>query len=105
MTVSPDVDAENALRVSGSGVHGHRAPVEHAIAAGRRGEDVPEELDVATLGEITEEEWRAYWPTATEPAPDDPSRACRRSPTRRSEARAGAEEVKAPRQSERCGGR
>jgi XTP/dITP diphosphohydrolase len=59
---------------------------EHAIAAGRRGEDVPEELDVATLGEISEEEWRAYWPLAgeadlleepddargedTEPAPD-----------------------------------
>jgi XTP/dITP diphosphohydrolase len=45
--------------------------VEHAIAAGRRAEDVPEELDVATLGEITDEEWRAYWPSAdTEPAPD-----------------------------------
>jgi nucleoside triphosphate diphosphatase len=48
--------------------------VEHAIAAGRRGEDVPEELDVATLGDISEEEWRAYWAPAvvddTEPAPD-----------------------------------
>jgi XTP/dITP diphosphohydrolase len=45
--------------------------VEHAIAAGRRGEDVPEELDVATLGEITEEEWRAYWPSEeTEPKPE-----------------------------------
>jgi XTP/dITP diphosphohydrolase len=44
--------------------------VEHAIAAGRRGEDVPEELDVATLGEITEDEWRAYWPSDdTEPGP------------------------------------
>ncbi len=44
-----------------------------AIAADRRGEDVPEELDVATLGVITEEEWRAYWPPAaedTEPGPD-----------------------------------
>jgi XTP/dITP diphosphohydrolase len=38
--------------------------VEHSIAAGRRAEDVPEELDVSTLGEISEEEWRAYWPTA-----------------------------------------
>jgi XTP/dITP diphosphohydrolase len=47
--------------------------VEQAIAAGRRGEDVPEELDVAPLGEISEEEWRAYWPPAaedTEPGPD-----------------------------------
>jgi XTP/dITP diphosphohydrolase len=45
--------------------------VEHAIAAGRRDDDVPEELDVATLGEITEEEWRAYWTSEdTEPAPD-----------------------------------
>jgi XTP/dITP diphosphohydrolase len=45
---------------------------EHAIAAGRRGEDVPEELDVATLGEISEEEWRAYWPTPTVgPAPEE----------------------------------
>ena len=54
---------------------------EHAIAAGRRGEDVPEELDVAPLGEVTEEEWRVYWPlrrrdgvvaetSDTEPAPD-----------------------------------
>ena len=38
--------------------------VERAIAADRRGEDVPEELDVAALGVITEEEWRACWPTA-----------------------------------------
>ena len=46
--------------------------VEHAIAAGRRGEDVPEELDVTTLGEITADEWRAYWPSAdTEPALED----------------------------------
>ena len=40
--------------------------VEHAIAAGRRGEDVPEELDVASLGVVTEEEWRAYWPVEPE---------------------------------------
>jgi len=57
---------------------------EHAIAAGRRGEDVPEQLDVATLGDISEQEWRSYWPPTaaqavgpapeksgdTEPAPD-----------------------------------
>ncbi|HEV7850050.1 MAG TPA: nucleoside triphosphate pyrophosphohydrolase, partial [Mycobacterium sp.] len=45
--------------------------VERAIAADRRGEDVPEELDIASLGVITEEEWRAFWPSAeSEPAPD-----------------------------------
>jgi XTP/dITP diphosphohydrolase len=38
--------------------------VEKAIAADRRGEDVPEELDIASLGVITEEEWRAVWPSA-----------------------------------------
>ncbi len=36
--------------------------VERAIAAARRGDDVPEEFDVAPLGEITEEEWREHWP-------------------------------------------
>jgi XTP/dITP diphosphohydrolase len=59
--------------------------VERAIAADRRGEDIPEALDIASLGVITEEEWRAVWPSAgvievpeleedivmeTEPAPD-----------------------------------
>ena len=45
---------------------------EKAVAAARRGDDVPEELDVAALGVITEDEWRAYWPdeAETEPAPD-----------------------------------
>ena len=44
--------------------------VEKAIAADRRGEDVPEELDIASLGVITEEEWRAFWPSA-EPVGDE----------------------------------
>jgi XTP/dITP diphosphohydrolase len=38
--------------------------VERAIAATRRGDSVPEELDAAPLVEITEEEWRAHWPSA-----------------------------------------
>jgi XTP/dITP diphosphohydrolase len=76
-------DAENALRSAVLEFMDTVRDVEHAIAAGRRGEDVPEELDVATLGEVSEEEWRAYWPSApvaeavdeaqaedTEPAPD-----------------------------------
>jgi XTP/dITP diphosphohydrolase len=81
VTVAAGSDAENALRSAVLEFMDTVRQAEHAIAAGRRGEDVPEELDVATLGEISEEEWRAYWPTATvgpaqeesgdtEPAPD-----------------------------------
>ena len=84
VAVSADWDAENALRSAVLEFMDTVRRVEHAIAAGRRGEDVPEEFDVATLGEISEEEWRAYWPPAavadgvvdeaqaedTEPAPD-----------------------------------
>ena len=71
VTVAVAFDAENALRTAVLEFMDTVRQVEHAIAAGRRGEDVPEELDVATLGEITEDEWREYWPTAdTEPAPD-----------------------------------
>jgi XTP/dITP diphosphohydrolase len=71
VTVSVASDAENALRSAVLEFMDTIRRVEHAIAAGRRAEDVPEELDVATLGEITDEEWRAYWPSAdTEPAPD-----------------------------------
>jgi XTP/dITP diphosphohydrolase len=77
VTVAVGSDSENGLRSATLEFMDTVRGVEHAIAAGRRGEDVPEELDVATLGEITEEEWRAYWPSAdTEPAPDripDPS--------------------------------
>src|SRR5580693_7849282 len=71
VTVSADSDAENALRSAVLEFMDTVRRVEHAIAAGRRGEDVPEELDVATLGEIAEEEWRAYWPSAdAEPEPE-----------------------------------
>jgi XTP/dITP diphosphohydrolase len=45
---------------------------EKAIAADRRGEDVPAELDVSAVGAIAEEEWRAHWlPTVDEPAVDE----------------------------------
>jgi XTP/dITP diphosphohydrolase len=72
VTVSVHADTENALRTSVLEFMDTVRGVEHAIAAGRRGDDVPEELDVATLGEISEEEWREYWPAVaeTEPAPD-----------------------------------
>src|SRR6185312_7671069 len=74
VTVSVDSDAENVLRSAVLEFMDTVRRVEHAIAAGRRAEDVPEELDVSTLGEISEEEWRSYWASAvvedTEPAPD-----------------------------------
>jgi XTP/dITP diphosphohydrolase len=45
---------------------------EKAIAADRRGENVPAELDVATVGLITEDEWRAHWlPAVDEPEATD----------------------------------
>jgi XTP/dITP diphosphohydrolase len=74
VTVAVDSDAENALRSAVLEFMDTVRRVEHAIAAGRRGEDVPEELDDSTLGDIAEEEWRDYWVVAaddTEPAPAD----------------------------------
>lgn len=63
ISVSADVDAESALRTAilefVDTVHG----VERAIAATRRGAGVPAELDVAPLGEVSEQEWREHWPT------------------------------------------
>ncbi|HVQ99031.1 MAG TPA: nucleoside triphosphate pyrophosphohydrolase, partial [Mycobacterium sp.] len=47
---------------------------EKALTAGRRGRDIPEALDAAPLGAVTEEEWRAYWPQLTDQsvaAPED----------------------------------
>jgi XTP/dITP diphosphohydrolase len=66
VTVAVNSDAENVLRSAVLEFMDTVRRVEHAIAAGRRGEDVPEELDVSTLGDISEDEWRAYWT----PAPD-----------------------------------
>jgi XTP/dITP diphosphohydrolase len=80
-------DAENELRTAVLEFMDTVRAVERAIAVDRRGEDVAEELDIASLGVIAEEEWRAFWPIAeaagavdaveliqdideTEPAPD-----------------------------------
>lgn len=69
--VSADVDAENDLRSVVLEFMDTVRVVEFDVAAGRRGEDVPEELDSTPLGTITEEEWRAYWPGAVvEPEPE-----------------------------------
>ncbi|HEX2285787.1 MAG TPA: hypothetical protein VHI10_13345, partial [Mycobacterium sp.] len=66
VTVSAGVAAENALRSAVLEFMDTVRRTEHAIAADRRGDDVPEELDVAPLADITEEEWRAYWPREAE---------------------------------------
>ena len=63
VAVSLDGDAENGLRTAVLEFMDTVRTVERAIAADRRGEDVPEELDIASLGVITEEEWRAFWPS------------------------------------------
>jgi nucleoside triphosphate diphosphatase len=74
VSVTLQGDAENDLRSEVLEFMDTVRTVEKAIAADRRGEDVPEELDIASLGVISGEEWRAFWPTAaaaeTEPAPD-----------------------------------
>lgn len=73
VVVSADSDAENDLRSAVLEFMDTVRVVESDVAAGRRGEDVPEELDVTPLGSITEDEWRTYWPGAVaepEPEPD-----------------------------------
>jgi XTP/dITP diphosphohydrolase len=62
ITVTPDVDAENALRTAVLEFIDTLRGVEKAIAAQRRSADVPAELDVAPVGTITEQEWRDCWP-------------------------------------------
>jgi XTP/dITP diphosphohydrolase len=71
VSIGATVDAENSLRSSVLEFMETVRRVEHAIAAGRRGEDVPEELDVAHLGQVSEDEWRAYWPAAAVPEADE----------------------------------
>jgi XTP/dITP diphosphohydrolase len=64
VTVSADVDAENCLRTAVLEFMDAVRQAEQAVAAGRRGEDVPEELDASTLGNISEDEWRSCWPSS-----------------------------------------
>ncbi len=71
VTVSLDGDAENDLRATVLEFMDTVRTVEKAIAADRRGEDVPEELDIASLGVITEEEWRAVWPARVLPVDEE----------------------------------
>ncbi len=64
ITVTPEIDAENALRTAILEFMDTVRGVEKAIAAERRVGDVAAELDVAPTGVISEEEWRACWPGA-----------------------------------------
>lgn len=71
VTVSGDIDVENDLRTMLLEFMDAVRSAEHRIAAARRGDETPEELDVDTLESITEEEWRTHWaPAATEPVPE-----------------------------------
>jgi XTP/dITP diphosphohydrolase len=72
ITVTPDVDAENALRTAVLEFMDTVRAVEKAVAAERRVAEVPAELDVVAVGTITEDEWRACWPSAVgaEPQPE-----------------------------------
>jgi XTP/dITP diphosphohydrolase len=77
ITVSAEIDAESALRASVLEFVDTVRNVERAIAAARRGDSIPDGLDEAPLGVITEEEWRAHWPPGAAtpdpgPAADEP---------------------------------
>jgi XTP/dITP diphosphohydrolase len=65
-------DAENALRSATMEFMDVVRKVEQAVAASRRPDDVPEVLDIAQLGVVTEEEWRAHWPTFEPEQPEVP---------------------------------
>lgn len=62
VTLSPGIDVESGLRSATLEFMDTVRKVEHTIAASRRPEDVPEALDIAHLGTVSEEEWRAHWP-------------------------------------------
>jgi XTP/dITP diphosphohydrolase len=64
VSVSADADAESALRTAVLELVDTVRDVEKAISATRRGDSVPEEFDSAPLGEVTEQEWRAHWPSS-----------------------------------------
>ena len=70
VVVTPDVDVENTLRTDVLEFIDAVRQAEKTIAATRRGDQVPEELDIAVLDSITTQEWYAAWPLpiAAEPA-------------------------------------
>lgn len=71
VSVSADVDAENALRSAVLEFMDVVRAAERAIAAARRSAEVAEQLDDAPLTAIAEDEWRAHWPGAASSAQTD----------------------------------
>src|ERR1700757_1054297 len=71
ISVAADIDAESSLRTAVLEFVDTVRGVEKVIAATRRGDSVPEEFDVAPLGEITEQEWREHWPSVGSAAGDE----------------------------------
>ena len=69
VTVSAEVDAENALRTAVLEFMDDVRTAERAAAVARRGDDVAEELDGAPLTGIGADEWRAHWPGTEEADP------------------------------------
>ncbi len=68
VAVSADIDAENVLRTAVLGFVDTFRIAERSIAATRRGDVVPAELDVTPLGAVSEQEWRDHWPPAASAA-------------------------------------
>ncbi|OBH01778.1 nucleoside triphosphate hydrolase [Mycobacterium sp. E136] len=71
VTVTAGSDAENALRSAVLEFMDIVRRTERAIAVDRRGDDVPEELDATSLGTVSEDEWRAHWPSSDGTETDD----------------------------------
>ena len=65
VTVSADIDAENALRSAVLEFMDEVRAAERAVAAAHRGSEVAEELDDAPAAVIDEDDWRAHWPSDT----------------------------------------
>ena len=66
-----DGDAESVLRSLTMEFMDTVREVEQKVLAGRRGSAGLAELDAAPLGVVTEQEWRAHWPTLEEWNRDD----------------------------------
>lgn len=64
VSVSAEIDAENALRSAVLEFMADARTAEQAVAAARRGAEVAEELDDAPREAIGEDDWRAHWPSA-----------------------------------------
>jgi XTP/dITP diphosphohydrolase len=74
ITVTADVDAEDAVRTAVLEFMDTMRGVEKAVAAQRDSAERPTDLDVAPVGSITEDEWRACWPGGTSELEPDPAR-------------------------------